>query len=447
MKLAAVLVTCAAARLAYLLSPVVQFNADEATTGLMVRDILHGHWYVFYAGQSYGGALEQYLQAATYWILRLPQNSFTLRLPLLALSIATCALTYLIARELLDENRALVAAALYAVAPWFNILGGVTSLGFYVAGQALATAAVWTALRRRMFLTGLLAGLAVWTALTSLYVLIPAFLWLLRKGVWRTAPGFVLGAAPLLGWLAVHRTLPVPPPPSEQSSSARRLGNLLDPVLREYVGVAYGHAEGGLWLPLQWVVVGALAIGYGTAVVRRRGSPMLLAVPPVVAVLWVASNSTWYTGTPRYLALTYPLLAVGVAALVPVRAAPVLVPAAAALCLGFFPTMPATLADRDAVLRQVTDQLTADGDTAVYSDYWTAMPLQYLAGDRLTVAVLDRGRFPRTQDAVAAAPHVVFVGTSIEHSDQVIRDRLDRAGLAYTTRTIGFATIFDPVTP
>ena len=83
----AVLVT-AAARLAYLLSPVMQFNADEATTGIMVRRILDGHGYVFYAGQDYGGTLEQYLEAAVYAVFRLPPNELTLRLPLVALCMA-----------------------------------------------------------------------------------------------------------------------------------------------------------------------------------------------------------------------------------------------------------------------------------------------------------------------------------------------------------------------
>ena len=99
----AVLVT-AAARLAYLLSPVMQFNADEATTGIMVRRILHGHGYVFYAGQDYGGALEQYLEAAVYAVFRLPQNELTLRLPLVALSLLTCGLVYLVGRDMLGDD-------------------------------------------------------------------------------------------------------------------------------------------------------------------------------------------------------------------------------------------------------------------------------------------------------------------------------------------------------
>ena len=127
---AAVLVT-AAARVAYLASPVMQFNADEATTGIMVRRILAGHGYVYYAGQEYGGALEQYLEAAVYAVTRLPQNPLTLRLPLVALCCLTCVLVYRVGRDVLgDPARALVAAALYAVGPWFNVIGTVNSLGF-----------------------------------------------------------------------------------------------------------------------------------------------------------------------------------------------------------------------------------------------------------------------------------------------------------------------------
>ena len=96
-------VAVVAARVGYLLNPKVNFNADEATTGLMVRDILHGQHYAFYAGQSYGGTVEQYLQAATYLVLRLPQDRFTLRLVQVALSVATPPQLYACARRILHS--------------------------------------------------------------------------------------------------------------------------------------------------------------------------------------------------------------------------------------------------------------------------------------------------------------------------------------------------------
>jgi hypothetical protein len=463
---------CGAARLAYLLSPVMQFNADEATTGIMAREILHGReQYVFYAGQDYGGALEQYLEAAVYAVLRLPENPLTLRLPLVALTMATCGLVYLVAREVLTEGRAVVAAGLYAVSPWFNVIGSVTSLGFYAAGPFLSLLALYGALRsardpRWLLPTGLAAGLAVWTAVTALYLLVPAFVWLvpvLARDARRwaaAAGGFALGAAPLLGWLAAHRRLPVPGDPAEETTVLDRLRNLGGPVVREYLGLSHTYGRGGLWLPVQVAIVLALVAAYVVAL-RRRGwllpflrgrgtaADVLLAVPPVVLVLYAASDSTWYVGTPRYLALTYPVLAVGLAALVPplARVAVPALAACAALAWTFFPTMAtggSTTTQRDAVLREVADTLAAEGHTSVYANYWTAMPLQYAAGDRITVATLDGvHRFPAAQARVAADPAAVYVGSDHDGSTARIRADLDRRHLSYRTRRVAFVTVFD----
>jgi 4-amino-4-deoxy-L-arabinose transferase-like glycosyltransferase len=473
---------CGLARIWYLSGPAVQFNADEATTGLMVREILRGRHFVFYAGQHYGGTLEQYLQAAAYLLVPMPSTAWTLRLPLVALSMATCALVYLLAdRTLGSPARAGLAALFFAVSPWFNVIGSVTSLGFYVAGQTLCTAVLYGALRagdsRRaggwLVGTGLCAGLAAWTSLTSLFVLVPAVGWLLpvlgrdaRR--WSAAVGgVVVGALPPLVWLVLHRSLPIPPEPAEASSVVDRLRNLAEPVLREYVGVAYAHGEGGLWLPVQVGVVVLLVAAYGVALVRRSGlrdflllrmsrrrpGDLLLAVPLAVAACYPISDSTWYTGTPRYLLVTYPLLAVGLAALVPLgsparRAATALVVVlSAVLSFGFFreqvASQPSTR-NRDAVLRQVTDRLVAERETRVYAGYWTAMPLQYVAGDRLVVAVCGGvARFPAAQAAVAAGPAPVYVGSDHDGTDDRIRAALTDRQIAFRSTRVGFVTVYD----
>jgi 4-amino-4-deoxy-L-arabinose transferase-like glycosyltransferase len=472
-----VLVT-AAARIGYLVSPVMQFNADEATTGIMVRRILAGHGYVFYAGQDYGGALEQYLEAAVYAVTRLPQNPLTLRLPLVALCCLTCGLVYRAGRDVLgDPVRALVAAALYAVGPWFNVIGTVTSLGFYAAGQALGMIALCCALRadrgRRWLVgTGVAAGLGSWTAATALYLLIPVLVWLLpvlARDLRRWAAlagGFLLGALPMLASLLVHPALPLPRSPAEPSSVLQRLGHLLGPMLRQYVGVTYSHTKGGLWVPLQVLVVTGLVAAYLVAVVRRRGlvdflrgrvdrrrpGDLLLAVPPVVVLLYAASNATWYTGTPRYLVGTFPLLAIGLAALVPARPWPVpaaVVAAAAALSLAFFPTIQSRgTSAQYAVLRQVAAQLAADGEDRVWAGYWTATPLQYAAGDRITVATaIGVRRFPEARAAVERAPSVVYVGSDLDGTAAAFRTELDRAGVPYRARTFDFLTVFDQLPP
>lgn len=448
-------------RIGYLLSPRMQFNADEATTGIMVREILAGHHYVFYAGQDYGGSLEQYLEAAFFLVFRLPQNAFTLRLPLVALCAATGALTYAVAARLFDDPvRPVLAVVLYAVGPWFNLIGSVTSLGFYAVGQFLAIATVHCALKRQWLATGLVAGLGVWTSPSALYVLVPAVLWLLPElgrdlGRWgRLAAGTAIGAAPLLGWLAIHRTLPIPPDPAEDSTIPGRLANLAEPVAREYVGVAYSYGEGGPWLPLQVLAVLTLAGAYGLAVVRRlrsgggrRPVDLLLAVPPVVVALYAASTSTWYIGTPRYLLVTYPLLAIGVAALLR-RLVPAVavVAVSAVLTAGFFAWLPGgpTTQDRQRVLVRVADVLAAEGQTRVYADYWTATPLQFAAGDRLVVATVGGvRRFPRAQAEVDAAGHPVFVGSGLDGSTARIRAALDQRRIPYRARDFDYVTVFD----
>ena len=476
-------VVCGLVRIWYLSGSAVQFNADEATTGLMVREILRGRHFTFYAGQDYGGTLEQYLQAASYLLVPMPSTAWTLRLTLVALSMATCALVYLLADRVLGSpSRAGLAALLFAISPWFNVIGSVTSLGFYVAGQTLCTAVLYGALRagdgRRtggwLLGTGLCAGLAVWTSLTSLFVLVPAALWLLPllgRDARRWAAvgaGSVLGALPLLAWLARHRRLPFPPEPAEPSTVVERLGNLAEPVLREYLGVAYARGQGGLWLPVQIGILVLLAVAYAVAMVRRSGlrdlvrlrvsqrrpADLLLAVPPAVVVLYAASDSTWYIGTPRYLLVTYPLLAVGLAALVPAggraasRVATLLVVAlSAVLSLGFFhhlaTTQPSTR-NRDAVLRQLTDRLVAEQETRVYAGYWTAMPLQYVAGDRLVVAVCSGvARFPEAQAAVAAAAAPVYVGSDHDGTGDRIRAALTDRRIAFRSTRIGFLTVYD----
>jgi len=181
---------------------------------------------------------------------------------------------------------------------------------------------------------------------------------------------------------------------------------------------------------------------------RRRPGDLLLAVPPVVAVLYAASNATWYTGTPRYLVGTFPLLAIGLAALVPARPWPVpaaVVAATAALSLAFFPTIQYRgTSAQYATLRQVAAQLAADGESRVWAGYWTATPLQYAAGDRITVATAQGvHRFPDAQDAVERAPGFVYVGSGLDGTAAAFRAALDRARVPYRARTFDFVVVFD----
>ncbi len=110
LPLISVLALCGAVRMAFLTSTLLRLEGDEATTGIMAQRILDGHHLAFFAGQSYMGSGEQYLQAGVLWLL--PDTPFTLRLPKLALAVLACAGIYLLARRCLgSERRALLAAA------------------------------------------------------------------------------------------------------------------------------------------------------------------------------------------------------------------------------------------------------------------------------------------------------------------------------------------------
>ncbi|MFZ0665090.1 MAG: glycosyltransferase family 39 protein [Acidimicrobiales bacterium] len=480
--LAAALVLTATTRLVYLASNRVLFSADEATTGLMVRQILHGHFYVFYAGQNYGGTMEQYLEALMYLVLRLPQNPFTLRLPLVALSVVTCYLVYLFAKRLLGPQRAALASVLFAVLPWYNIVGTTTSLGFYVLAQMLGVAALYFALRvgdsggtnaKWNFIFGLTCGLAIWTSLTCVVEVVPAILWVaalvIRKprsaGV--IVSGIAIGGAPQWICSIASGHVPIPGQPHRSSAVSERLSNLFGPITREYLGLTYNYARGGLPTWLQVLIELSFFGVLGLALFRRRRgilnllrfrtenrSPadMLLLIFGMVVLTFALSSSTWFIGQPRYILSTYPALMIGLAAACPRRptkklGAIVAVILALWLTLTFsyfvnvVPTP--TTATRDSTLQHVAQVLVSDHETYVYGGYWTAMPLQYFAGNRLHVAVcFGAERFKPTQLQVDARRHPVYIGSTLDGSNRDIRRALGLHHIHYRVRSIGFIWIY-----
>ena len=489
---AAVLVT-GCARLVYLASDRAAFNGDEAVTGIMAQNILHGASYGFYPGQRYGGTVEPYLQALFLLVFRLPQNPLTLRLPQVCLSMATCYLIWQCARRCVpDPRRALVAPVIFAVGPWFNVISGASSLGFYVAGTAAATGALYCALRvmehdsadgpRRqrgrqlpwVAALGLCSGLALWQTLSTACVVLPALLWaapaagasLRSAATWATAG--IAGSLPVWTQALTTGNLPLPndsPPPT---SALTRLTRLLGPEFREFIGVSYSHDHGGAPRAVQLATTAGLVLLYCLVLVRRRRQvvalltfdrvhrhpvDLLLIAPIITLVMFACSPSAWYTGTPRYLFTAYPLFAIALAA-IPARishravyrvVAVGLVTSVVALSAGYFrgAVVVPTTRDRDAAFRRVAAELKRSGETRVYADYWTAMPLQYAANRSLDVAVFHgANRFGEMQRSVARAAAPVYVGNILDGSAALIARALTNHGVTYRTRMVDFVEIF-----
>ena len=135
----------------------------------------------------------------------------------------TCALVYLVGVRMFPGPGRAVASLLYAVAPWFNVVGTATSQGFYVVGASLEAATWWAALQLSVLwrsrasvgwagLLGPLSGLALWSSLTAIYFVLPALLWAApclgrRPAAWAAyGVGGLVGAAPHhLATVAHHR--------------------------------------------------------------------------------------------------------------------------------------------------------------------------------------------------------------------------------------------------
>ncbi len=493
---AIVVLVAIGSRLAYLLSSADRFNADEAVTGLMVRRILHGQNFAFYAGQDYGGTFEMYLQAATYFVLRLPQNALTLRFAELAVSGFTCALIYWTAARMLASRWHAVAAALvFAVGPYYNIQDGAMAMAFYTVCQCFAAAGFYCALRLSArpgqwpwaIGLGLACGLAYWNSLISAYVLIPVLLWLapvlLRS--WRSLAAFIgsalAGAAPMIPWVWRHHTLiPQPGDYGPPTTIVYRAQCLFGPVLREFLGFGI---QGGRTQPDGVVVLLVatelvLVVGYVRLCwLRRHGLgqllrgrlvdrdpfDVLLLVPPITIALYLSSGAGAIRIDPRYLVSLYPVLAIGIAAMLPRRSpswlavASVLTVAVIALpTVRYFrhgswhPAIGSQVSAhaRDETLSDVADFLVANNERVACSGYWTAMPLQFVAGDRLTVGVcaVIQDRFADVRDKVLAAPNVAYViDRDPSAGDIGIRSLLDQHNVKYRVTAFKNFDVIDQV--
>ncbi len=491
-----VLAGAAALRLWYLTSRQAQIDGDEAMTGLMVHRILAGHWYAFLANQHYNGALEQYLQAAVWAVL--PRTPFTLRLTQVGLAVLACWLVYRVGREVFDPARAWLAAALFALGPFFNLWKGVRSHGPYPTGQVLGLLGLWLALRlradqpcarRHAALFGLVLGAAAWSSWSAAYLLLPAVGWLLpqlRRRPGLLAPvlaGAVAGYAPALAWAVANGRLPGLGGPQPERTAGERLRLLFGPVLREFVGVGYFDAAPGWPRPAQTAVVVGLLAAYAFACWRRRAglldmllvrdrrrapADVLLLVPPVLVVLYAMSKYTWWAGEPRYLFTAYPALVLGLAALVPApeetgRSRRLAVPVVAALVVAVGGTSVLTAvrhagdgdAGRADCLAGGVDWLSGHGITAAYSNYWTGLPLQLAAGDRVSIGPMRAGRnkFPELRHAADAAPPSYVLGRLADPMGQEpdLVAAMDRAlaehAVTVTRTQVGCLTVYTDLRP
>jgi hypothetical protein len=488
------------------------FDADEAVTGIMVKRILAGQQqYVFFAGQQYNGSLEQYLQAAMYFVFHLPQNPFTLRLVEVFLSGLTTVATYLVGRHVI-ANRwgAVLAAAFFAMGPYWSVLLGIKSYGAYSSVELLAALGVLFALRATGFTFGaerqavrpwvlvgwtagfaLCCGLTVWLGLSGLEVLVAAGLWILPavvrsiRAIIVAVVALLVGAAPLLVWMVRHGgTIPSVGGPQPPTTVLMRLKDLVHIVLPEYLGIGNADSSSiGATHAFDAIAAILLLLLLAAVFVRRRGMlavltlrsgqrasiDLIILIIPVAVLIYLISTHSWFTGNPRYLYVLFPITAVAaasgfcwirarVAGRRPWRIA-VSTVAIGVIAIGFadsafYPSMYPSNEDNVSManLQNAVRYLQKDGPHDVYAEYWVAVPAQYLAeNSRVNVAPWKTGaaKSQASSDAVAAAPSFGYLlaDRSGTPSAADFAQILTAAGVTYKRVTIGKATVFENLHP
>ena len=491
-----ILLLAAGLRIALLMPGFARLDGDEAVMGIVAQHIARGQPLLYFGGDGYMGAGEQYLQAPI--VAFAPADPFLLRLPLVGLAVLTCFLIYRAAiRCLQDAGMALFAAACSALGPWFSLVYGskprgysgtlaVATLGFLVAVTPAQDAA---GARRRAMVFGFCCGLGFWLNWASALVLLPAGLWVL--GTIRDRPGLILraGTAFLLGstafWIELLRgRLPVatadPQPPT---TLAERADGLMDPILEMFLGLAHAPPAGtgepvAGWLPPQLVLATLMAALGAAAWSRRRRLLSILLLRPQqlhpfdlvllvflsAPLLYIASSYSWQTVEPRYLFPLYGLLPVALAGLT-ARLSPkggyrrgLLAVAMLCVVAGLTATSFVRALSLDGgpgsgappvpseQLGGVADALVAEGYRAAWADYWVAYPLQYYAVDRLAVSSFYSRHFPATEQLVRDDSGPAYVARHGSRAEE-LRVAVERAGSSYRERRVGDFILLLDVTP
>lgn len=209
-------------------------DSDESVFGLMALHIaFRGERPIWYYGQSYMGALEGYIAAASFRLFGV--SVFTLRLGLILLFALFLVTMYLLANLLYGKRVALISLALLSLGSADIMMRELETSGHFDTlpfGAVLLLLATWLALtfdrgssaQRRIWRTlayvawGLVAGLGLWSDLLILPFVLTSGL-LLIVFCWRELPvgpvfgvlaGLFVGAYPLI---AYNRT----PPPGQST--------------------------------------------------------------------------------------------------------------------------------------------------------------------------------------------------------------------------------------
>ena len=348
---------------------------DTAAPALMAQQILHGHFFAFYWGQSYGGA-EPYVVAAMFALFG--QSSFTLGLTPVVLDVVAAILVWRIGRRLFGSTVGVGAGLLFWVWPEVYVFESTVEWGFrfvaLVSGLAvmllairiaqrgeppadLGSGSIWTVqatsssatVRRLDWLAlGLFAGVGWWASPEVVYYLVPAGIFLgwhllgrqveFRPGLLTlTVAGAVVGAFPWL-WANAQsnhhlfslRRIPAQPDPSYTSHLSIFFTHIVPTVLglrlRSEFDLQTASSSGSGWLVNPsgsgWATaIGEIAFAAALAgilvwmvvLIRRRQALVLVGAALFFPFAYALSPYSWDWHDGRYGLFLAPIVSLLVA--------------------------------------------------------------------------------------------------------------------------------------
>ena len=426
----------AAIRSWLLLSPVSVFNADEAVTGLMARQIAGGSPRLIMAGAAYTAPVESWLYAPFYALA----GPHILGLKVLSIVLWGVAAVLVVgaARRVVGDRAALLAGAALWIAPGALADLSVRAYVGYASGLCVLVALIWSALASaqehevgdgtptvvRSALTGGLAGLVFYVHPMFVSVALPvaASLCVLHRRRlrewWLPAVGAAVAAnVPFLlwnvrnDWASLH-----PIDPADPGTPSSRFEHFFSGLIPRMVGM---RTDSGRWVVgtaigvAVTVTAAAVTVAGVVVLVRRTRAGWPVAAALVLAWPIMSSfGAMSFVGDGRYGVLTLPFAIIaGVAALehwvldraiVPTR----LVPVAAAVVWLAVVVVPFERANAgtdpirpNAPLATLMRRIEESGVAQVAGSYWVMQQVDYLSEGRFAGPMMPGypERFPESQ--------------------------------------------------
>jgi 4-amino-4-deoxy-L-arabinose transferase-like glycosyltransferase len=309
-------------RIYVLQSPIGGFDADEATSSLVSRQVLDGNFPAFIRPLHHGGTLLAYPRAP--FLALFGPSPVMMKVTEMLVYAAACLVTWRLGRRIFSEVAAQLGAGVMWVYPPATVWESTKVMLYYTPAVLLAVLAMLLVIRlyqedRRndLWWLGLVLGLAVWTHPIALYAAVPACAWLvvhrprIVREVWRAVPTGLIGVFPWL-WANLHNSWGSLEQPTGTAKSTfwARLTGFFEALLPRLAGLRGQYLGGWYLAPLSGVVYAALMVAALVAVRRWKGErTLLLTVAIAYPFMFSVPRNSVFVDEPRYGMALLPVLA------------------------------------------------------------------------------------------------------------------------------------------